>query len=346
MDYLRTLFTQALVQEHNFYMEDGRVYIRGYHWSPEEVIEGMLDKDVAENAFQDWVAERNEELIVNADDFLESFEVKDRFRMLSVAHNNGLVTPFVGAGLSISSGYKGWTDFLQQLKRQTNRTAEEVDNLITDGKYEEAAQLLADSLGPAFNEAIESAYGHPPDLMGPVEYLPYVFATCVITTNFDDILKRCYENANCPFDDVIPGYQAQQLPRAVASGRKLLIKLHGTSTTGHGRVLTAAEYEAHYDNANTFDKIIEVFSSRTLLFIGCSLSVDRTLRHLKQYIDEKGHDNVARHYAFLENPGSSNKRNTRRDQLAECNIYPIWYPEGMHDESIEALLTKLKAEAT
>jgi hypothetical protein len=38
---------------------------------------------------------------------------------------------------------------------------------------------------------------------------------------------------------------------------------------------------------------------------------------------------------------ASDDRVTRKKHLAEANIFPIWYPEREHDESLEALFLKM-----
>ena len=342
MDHLRSLFIEALAQEGNLYVRDGRVYIRSNHWAPEEILQGLLDPDAEKDVFLDWVQERKEELIAAADEILNRTEQHDRFLKLLEVFKRGAVIPFVGAGLSIPSGYPGWTAFLRKKRRESTVDEASLEGLIADGKYEEAAQIISDSLRAAFNEAVESAFGCARELAGCVQYLPYVFDTSVITTNFDDVLKRSYENANRPFSEVLSGEHARELPRILGEGRKVLLKLHGTSTTGRGRILTANEYDHHYGTDDGLQIAIEAICTRTLLFMGCSLTVDRTLTAMKAYVDANGHDSVARHYAFLPEPASEPERVTRRDQLVESNIYPIWYPADSQDESIEAFLAKLE----
>lgn len=106
------------------------------------------------------------------------------------------------------------------------------------------------------------------------------------------------------------------------------------------------EYEVHYTNDNTLDKTIKaICNTQNILFLGCSLTVDRTLGAMRAYMNEEGHDNLPKHYAFLAEPDSEEKRIQRQKALAECHIYPIWYPQDTHDESIEALLIKLREAA-
>lgn len=341
MKHLKPIFLDALAQEQNLFVDKGRVHIRDKHWAPDEILEGLLNTDAYNDLFLDWVQERKEELIELAKNILDEFGLQDRFGKLKEVYARGAVVPFVGAGLSVSSGYPGWTAFLKQHTRETALNPEEFEQILCAGQYEEAAQRLSDALGPAFNEAVENAFGRSRDISGCVQLLPHVFDSCVITTNFDDVTKRCYEAAGKPFSEELSGEHSRELPRKLANGKRILLKLHGTSTSPRGRILTAAEYQKQYGDGEELQRAIEAICSKTLLFVGCSLTVDRTLTAMKVFVQANGHDNIARHYAFLPVPGSDAERIARRDALIECNVYPIWYPAGTHDESIEAFLLAL-----
>jgi hypothetical protein len=344
MKHLKPIFADALAQEQNLFVDKGRVHIRNKHWAPDEILEGLLDPEAYNDLFLDWVQERKEELIESAKSLLDEYGLQDRFGRLKEVYARGAVVPFVGAGLSVSSGYPGWTAFLKQHIRETAINPDEFDQILRAGQYEEAAQKLADALGPAFNEAVENAFGRSRDISGCVQLLPHVFDSCVITTNFDDVTKCCYEAAGKPFSEELSGEHSRELPRKLAEGKRILLKLHGTSASPRGRILTAVEYQKHYGDGEELQRAIEAICSKTLLFVGCSLTVDRTLTAMKAFVQAKGHDNIARHYAFLPVPDSEAEKNARRNLLIECNIYPIWYPAGTHDESIEALLLALMEE--
>jgi len=341
MDYLLSAFIEALAQEQNSYVENGRIYIRTHHWSPEDVLKAMLTQEAFKNSFDAWIAERQEELVTTAEDILKQFNLEDRFQALSEVYKQDAVTPFIGAGLSMPSNYPSWTAFLRKLRLDTDIDESHFEQLLKIGQYEEAAELLSNKIRPGFNEAVHNAFGISREIFGCVQYLPYVFDTAVITTNFDNVLKRCYDNARKPFAETIPGNLVEQLPRILATGNKVLVMLHGTATTGTGRILTKTEYDRHYIKQNSHKQAITALCQGTLLFIGCSLYVDRTLGVMKQLVKKHGHDNITRHYAFLEDTGSSETRTAKRNELLACNIYPIWYPAGEHDSSIEAFLTKL-----
>ena len=85
-----------------------------------------------------------------------------------------------------------------------------------------------------------------------------------------------------------------------------------------------------------------VVTNRQLLFLGCSLSADRTVQAL---VDIKNHVKLhqPQHFAFLPLDDDTD-REVRRQELIAANINPIWYPFKSgddHDEYIEALLVCL-----
>lgn len=340
-EYLRPAFKEALAQEQNLRVDKGRVHIRYMHWAPDEVLEKMVEPRAYDDLFGDWVEERREELTEAAKVMLDETGQLARFEKLKEAYKAGKVVPFVGAGMSLPSEFPGWTAFLRDLVRETNVAPETIESLLSSGQYEEAAQCLADALGPAFNEAVENAFGSSRPLAGCVQMLPHVFTGSVITTNFDDVIKRCYGAAGITFAEEMSGSEAEELPRKLGAGRRVLLSLHGRATSAKGRILTVKEYEQHYGSGDGLLHAIDALCKSTLLFLGCSLTVDRTLQAMKKLVDAKGNDKVTRHYALLESPGSDEEKVARRDQLVQSNIYPIWYPTRAHDESIESLLWAL-----
>jgi hypothetical protein len=58
------------------------------------------------------------------------------------------------------------------------------------------------------------------------------------------------------------------------------------------------------------------------------------------YISSGITTDLVSHFAFAELKDGDD-RVARRRTLASANIFPIWYPQGEHDTSIEALLLKL-----
>lgn len=332
MDYL-------IPQFHDYLNEEGEVDVVGYVFSRESILK-ELEKEGYQEALNEWLQQRQIENIARADEILELFDNLGRFRKLKEIYKRGAIIPFVGAGMSMPSDYPGWTKFLYQVLDETKVNKAVFDETIAKGQYEEAAQMLSDAL-PAgcFLEYVENAFGANQEICGVVQRLPLIFKQAVVTTNFDNVLNRCYENANFNFEEELLGPVAEELPRALGENKRVLVKLHGKANSSRNRILTKNEYDNHYQDDQALESVIEAISNRTLLFLGCSLTVDRTVQCLARIVARKGHEHVPRHYAFLK-LNEDEDRLARRDQLAAANIYPIWYTDD-HDDSIEALLEKL-----
>ena len=348
MKWLEARFKEDLSNEENLAVSDGQVFIRNRSWTAAELVELVgVRSDTGSNMlfdelFDDWLAEYKERQIELADEILDRFELQDRFRRLTEAHRARTVMPFIGAGLSIPSGYAGWTNFLRKQRRQTEITEAQLEALLAAGEYEVAAQQIADAQGAAFNEAVDSTFGCTRDLCGPIELLPYIFPDSVVTTNFDNSLDRVYHNAAKPFTEKLTGADSNEIRRMMLAEARILLMLHGKATSGRGRILTQEEYNRHYTNGVTIASTIHALcDSRNLLFLGCSLTVDRTLSAIKTRVQQVGHEGLPKHYAFLQEPKTDEMRFQRQRELADCHIYPIWYPADTHNESIEALLVKL-----
>jgi len=344
MEHLRSKFHEALGAEANLYVRDGQVFIRGRNWAPEDVLKAVSPEEYA-SIFQEWIDDRKQELLGRADAFLAAYDQEDRFNALKVAYDRDAVFPFVGAGLSQPSGYLGWTQFLRRVRRQTAIPEATFEELLRNGEYEEAAQQLHNALGVQFDEEVENTYGIDRPLNGPVQLLPIAFPKAAFTTNFDNVLKRCYENNGHPFSDTITGPELIELPRLIGANQPVLVKLHGKATSGRGRALTSREYDAAYTPEAPLRRSVECMCGRTLLFLGCSLSIDRLVSEIAAFVEAQGHQNCSRHYALLAYHEDEATRQARRAALARCNIYPIWYPADEHDESIEALLYKLMEDS-
>jgi hypothetical protein len=340
VEHLKTTFHQALADptEDLIRFKDGHVHINDGHWAPEDLLRAM-GADAYEKEFRSWLANYRDQLIERAHELLDQYDQTECFNKLKEIYKNDAVVPFIGAGMSMPSNYPSWTGFLRKLRTRTTINEVTLSAMLGSGQYEEAAQALADALGQArFDEQVENTFGVDRPVEGPVQLLPYIFKRSAITTNFDDVLKRCYEGAGCAFSETLLGSQAQEFPRVLATGRPFLTKLHGSATSAFNRVLTKQEYDLAYADPQTLQRVVKTLCSRTMLFVGCSLSVDRLLSCMRDYNKAEGVGVVARHYAFVSAPESDAELHQREANLAEFNIYPIWYAKGEDSWEIEALL--------
>jgi hypothetical protein len=175
---------------------------------------------------------------------------------------------------------------------------------------------------------------------GPVTLLPQLFNQEVVTTNFDYVLTNTYAGADAPFSNTFSGAALRDAPGRIGNDPHCLLRLHGEAETDNGRVLTAAEYDVTYSKDRTLAEVIGAISgTRSFLFLGCSLTEDRTVEALKQ-LNAKAAVGHAPHFAFLPQP-EEEERLARRAFLADAGIHPIYYPRGDHDLMVEGLLIAL-----
>ena len=350
MKYLHRTFREELSDESNCWLEGGVLYIRSRKWEPKDIVDLCAKEDgsneIFDSLFAEWKEEWTLQRVEQADQILAEYGRQDSFYRLAEVHRTGGLIPFVGAGLSIPSGCPGWTAFLRKACREAALDESEFEALLAQSCYEEAAQRLADVAGPAFYEDIDSTFARKREVIGPIGLLPYIFSDSVITTNFDTILEQAFADAGKPFDAVLNGADSQRFRILATERKRLLLKLHGNAESSRERVLTQTEYNQHYSDASILRRTVQALYDRNnLLFLGCSLTADRLLTAFCEYVRSEGHDNLPRHYAFIEAPETEKERAARKSALAQYHIYPIWYPPGTHDESIEALLIKLHEDA-
>lgn len=341
MDYLKERFNDSLQEEGSTYVHEGVIHIREKNWSPSEFLE-VAGEELYEEVFNEWFDERKTVMLQLAEEILDLYDNRDRYENLKESYKKGAVMPFVGAGMSVSSGYPGWTGYLRSVCRETKVDIHVLDEMMVKGQYEEAAQILFYDMGDAsFTEHLNNSFGRHREIYGPVNYLPKLFKSCVITTNYDPILEDIYEREHKQFEEVLLGSSAVEFPQLMATGKPFLLKLHGQHNKQRDRVLTLSEYQAAYSDKKTIKNLIShVFFAKTLVFIGCSLVSDRTLSHMSEYVREFGHNHLPRHYAFLKIREGEDRRE-RKKQLVAANIFPIWYENDDHDEAMEALLLTL-----
>lgn len=327
---------------HEYLNSEGDVDIIGSTFQRSRILK-ELEPETYQLSFEDWVDERKSNLRDVASQVLAAHDNAHRFEALKKACGSRNVVPFLGAGLSMPSGYPGWTKFLWDLQGESHVNPDELELLLGTGDYEGAAQLIHDDLGPAlFNKQLQECFDRDCIATGPINLLPLVFPESnVITTNFDKLLESAFSGQSQGFDQVVFGSNLGEALRILNAGGRYLLKLHGSCETVANRVLLRDEYAQAYGDTGIVGRFFSRFLfGKSLLFVGCSLLTDRTLQTMDQVVASEGAHTLPQHYAFLELKEGID-RVERKKALAKANIFPIWYPEGEHDESIEALLMAL-----
>ncbi len=319
-------------------------------WGGAQYSSGQAFKDHAPKDYQSnltiWLQEQQEEARARVSDMLANCGCLPRFNRLAERHIEHQILPFVGAGMSKPSGFPMWGTFLIELARNDALVLTRVKQAIAQGKFTDAAQIIADDFDEnMLAEQIENYFASNVFTpQGPVRLIPELFRLGCVTTNFDHVLEKVYEDSKEPFQAVFSGVNIIDAPREAASGSNVLFKVHGSATSRVGRVLTTDEYNGAYGNQKTVPGTLNyLISNRSLLFLGCSLTTDRTITALQEIKAMNGAAGL-RHYAFLADPGQTN-RTAIHQELQQAEIHPIWYPvhdhETDHDSWLEDLLFAL-----
>jgi len=281
-------------------------------------------------------AELNEKFLSSSFRYIEFLEGQIR---------NGIeIVPFVGAGVSVPFGAPSWSKFLinvlNELKKtQSPQITSQIEVLIQENRLEEAADQLYIQDEDLFEQQIRISFHLGGEAKSHLtkSLIPSISELSngtIITTNFDSILEEHVpEWLNINFETVIPsGNFYEGACEKLRNNKHIILKIHGDWNNKDSRVLTKSQYNREYadsDNSDEIDlnkslpKLIHLLSaSKILLFIGCSLESDRTLKTL---INLHKNSYSHPHYALMSLPDSPEKAGFTEKRLREAGINVIWF---------------------
>jgi hypothetical protein len=319
---------------------EGSVWIGESEFLPLEVLRTDRTTYVAEfNRWleEDWRSEMQDSRL----QIVTHHASQQRFIELTDRVRGGSVRPFVGSGMSVPSRFPTWSTLLRTIGESIGIPTARMGELLQAGRFEEAADLLAATANRRLlAERIEGELGRPLDssAVGPIRLLPVIFPSLVLTTNLDGVLESCYDDGQQGELVTLAGAEISRFRSLKRDDRRFILKLHGDCHRRETQVLLTGEYDRAYARGSVPREELELLvRSNSILFIGCSLSFDRTVGQVEEIsrIDE----NMPRHYAFLKDPGERQRLATEHG-LTGIGIFPIWY-KGGHDEAVSSLLAGL-----
>ncbi|MFM9890725.1 MAG: SIR2 family protein [Rickettsiales bacterium] len=333
LELLQPTFDESLVAKVD--ADGSTIIISDFEYTPAEVL-----KKTAEDQYQnllgrwfynDWLPERLEAYRV----LLDIGDNKKRLSRLVEKIQKNECIPYIGSGMSAPSGLKTWADLLRSLCPTANIPDEVCDAHLNAAQYEALADLLYSRIPqPLFDEKLENRLNVAwDDIDGAIRYSPILFQDCpfILTSNFDDILEQLFNQFGIVLEQPLYGRNLIEFQTRKDGGRCFVVKIHGDYRQPHTRVLLKTEYDNFYSDASCCAELQRIFSTYSFLFLGCSLSADRTLEILKAAANSGARP--PRHYAFLQKHDDFQDIENR---LSEHSIFPIWY-EGGHDDCIQAL---------
>ena len=338
---LRRWFEEDLRCRFSDGTEDETVFIGGSEFTPVEILREF--QPTYDSEFRQWLDDnwkpRQQDL---RDEILRYHANSDRYLDLKAAVRRQQVVPLVGSGMSVPSGLPTWANLLTQIGGFAQCDLSRLDQLILDYAFEEAADLLANTMARRLMvERVQHSLrmNDPKAINGPVYLLPDLFPNLAITTNLDNVLEHVYRACDVPFEYILSGTGLVGYREIKSSAERFLLKLHGDLQKPTEWVLSTEEYETAYAPQSTLrTELSLVYQNNRLLFLGCSLGIDRTVGLIREVSQSDA--SMPTHYAFLTRPDDDTDRRDKENSLAQAGIAPIWY-DLPHDDAIAALLDGL-----
>jgi RNA polymerase sigma factor (sigma-70 family) len=203
-------------------------------------------------------------------------------------------------------------------------------------RFELMADLLVTKCGRRkFEEEIKRQFDKSlmPEMENKFQLLHKAFPGLKITTNFDCLIENNTAGTNV---NVRYGYEPKALDRLFTHREQnSLLKIHGGLQDTPSIVLSSSQYEEIYGHSTGFDPkaplpgfLERMLTNMSVLFIGCSLVLDRTLMIMKSLRDMRPH------FAVMRQLNKKKERVELNRQLSELGISPIWVTDFVEIEEI------------
>lgn len=273
---------------------------------------------------------------MNFDEIMEYNKPYNKRNFDSLLQNivDNKIVPYIGAGMSMlfKEIYPSWSGFLY--KTFDEFCSEYSKDEFNDLEYEDKADFLYNEIGDVtFSEYLKETFaiGHLNKdenefIDKAIYYLPIIFDKgLILTTNYDWVIEKMFLIHKKSLHVAHPGH-FEALNGALRADELLLFKIHGDIKEPINTViLTKEQYNKAYNNDELIESLTQVYISKSILFLGCSLEKDRPL----QLLCEKMQPGMI-NYAIVE--CNEDEKKTRRLNLErELNTQSILYPYGEHE---------------
>ena len=232
---------------------------------------------------------------------------------------------FIGAGLSVGSGYPQWDGLLKGLIEKAVRDhsldrerARDCEALSDDpNKYLMLAEELREVLGVEFKTFIEETFSSEEKQPTRAHELLVSLKknNFIITTNYDQLIERAFVKIG-EFATPYKYYEAHSIQRQLFQRKFFLLKAHGDAMTAAEKlVLTDKDYRRLlYQEPGYQSALQSVFTMYSVIFLGCSLN-DPELKLLLNYINAAFPEGGIPHYALMttDTTGQTERNRWKRD---------------------------------
>lgn len=311
------------------------------------------DREAYDQVFRSYRLERRQSQLcktfideVTGDDHW-SERNEQHFDQLCDRLEAGEVVPFVGAGLSQSGGFLTWKAHLLKQARTAGIAAQTAEAMLEAGEYEQLVDKIETVRGrDVFVQELRDAFSRTGTIPNAIYLLAELFRDTIITTNYDRLIEQAFDTGGSSSVEIVTPATILAPPDPT---KITIIKLHGDIRAPAGCILSRNQYDAAYgagaiDIALPIPQLIDYqFRNSSLLFLGCSLNQDRTVRVLQAVKEAVGHVDVPQHFAIEQCPGDEASMLSRNAYLLSVGITPIWFEPNRFD-CVEGLLRLARDE--
>jgi hypothetical protein len=205
------------------------------------------------------------------------------------ASNCERLVVFIGAGVSVNSGYKLWDSliglFNEELKYSSKTSQFSTDEMLKIPQY------YYNNNTERYNEIIKKEYGKSPDQTNAIiDESLQLNPVHIITTNFDLLIEKSLEENHIYGNTVHGSLGKYSIIRSDddfinASKNHYLIKMHGDVKSLDSLVLKEEDYLQYSSSHTLIETFIKsLFVNYTFLFIGYGLG-DYNIKLIMSWVD-------------------------------------------------------------
>lgn len=255
----------------------------------------------------------------------------------SFQENNGVF--FVGAGLSIPSGYPTWANLINELiergEKQGRISAEkkaEYEQLMTDpNRFLMLAEELRIELGSIYTRYMEERFQNT-DLEPTInhEYIVKTNGSLIITINYDDLLEKAYNSVYRKHPNVFIYTQSRESANNFWKNRFFILKAHGDAQRDvETLILSQKDYRKTLYKESGYRSLLQtIFTTKSIFFVGVSMN-DPEFNQLLDYLHDSYHGGGPIHYLLMEKEKTLSVLSRR--YLDDFNIQTVMYDNSAGD---------------
>lgn len=273
---------------------------------------------------------------------------------LAILNKRGLLSLFIGAGISQGCGLPGWEDLVDRLKLVLKRQYRRVtDDALSNYDTITQTRLLRTLLHNNFNfEVAKALYSNSYRISNTVNQIARCGIDRICTYNFDDILEEAFSTEGLEFNSLVTGDASNSNYNGT-----IIYHVHGLLTANMPReecenqniIFDETDFNQIYSGPYDWPNLIQIslLTRSSCLFIGMSMRDPNLRRLLDVY---RSLNFTHKHYVILKSPLVGKLGQSRKDakaiqtainfEFSTLNLEPIWIGDY---EDIAKILRRIRA---